>query len=336
MGRKRLVWILSCFADIRDWVLGTDVLCKWYRENNKLFEFQGRSNKAGIFVEIAVYFGGACRGCVIVPTSSNQSGWCLFSKELERFLSGPNMAWVKRTSDEDAGGGLTEVGGHRGNNSFKYCNQWKNRDFENTKAGSGKNVLKGTSGVSVTTRNGRPTRETLFKLNTANLAQRVSIADGGKRMVSWLNPKKSHKSNLSGLGFLNSASVQDKAHLPSPVSKAHKVDSYTGDLGVSIHRDQSVYVVGECSRPAMESSVVLVSPEPPTRDILPFPLHDQATEPIVHIPMASHPVCEGDSAAPIPAEESRHHGDHGFVGSGSIPSLGSQWVDSNQIGRAHV
>ena len=74
-------------------------------------------------------------------------------------------------------------------------------------------------------------------------------------------PKKSHKSNLSGLGFLNSTSVQDKAHLPSPVSKAHKVDSYTGDLGVSIHRDQCVYVVGESSRPAMESSVVSVSPE---------------------------------------------------------------------------
>ena len=136
-------------------------------------------------MEIAVYFGGARHGCVIVLASSNRSGWCLFSKELERFLSGPKTAWVKRgTSNEDASGGLTEVGGHRGNNFFKYGNQRKNRDFENTKASSGNNVLKGTSGVSVTTRNGRPTRETLFKLNISNLALRVSIADGGKRVAS--------------------------------------------------------------------------------------------------------------------------------------------------------
>ena len=202
IGRKGLEWILSCFAYIHDWVPGTDVLCKCYRENNKLFEFRGQPNKAGIFVEIAVYFGGAGHGCVIVPASSNRSGWCLFSKELERFLSGPNMAWVKRgTSDEDAGGGPTEVDGHRGNNSFKNGNQRKNRDFENTKAGSGNNVLKGPSGMSVTTRNGRPTRETIFKLNTANLALRVSIVDGGKRVVSWLNPKSLISPILVGLVF---------------------------------------------------------------------------------------------------------------------------------------
>ena len=64
-------WILSCFADICDWVPGIDVMCKWYRENNKLFEFRGRSNKVEIFVEIAVYYGGARHGCVMVPASSN-------------------------------------------------------------------------------------------------------------------------------------------------------------------------------------------------------------------------------------------------------------------------
>ncbi|KAF3952544.1 hypothetical protein CMV_021914 [Castanea mollissima] len=56
MGRKGLEWILSCFADICDWVPGKDYLCKRHRENNKFFEFRGRSNKAGIFVEIAVYY----------------------------------------------------------------------------------------------------------------------------------------------------------------------------------------------------------------------------------------------------------------------------------------
>ena len=74
MTRKGLEWILSCFADIRDWVPGKDYLCKRYRENNKFFEFRGRSNKASIFVEIAVFYGGAQRGWVMVPTSSNRSG----------------------------------------------------------------------------------------------------------------------------------------------------------------------------------------------------------------------------------------------------------------------
>ena len=52
-------WIISCFADIQDWVPGKDVLSKRYRENNKFFIFRGRSNKAGIFVDIVVFFGGA-------------------------------------------------------------------------------------------------------------------------------------------------------------------------------------------------------------------------------------------------------------------------------------
>ena len=74
-------------------------------------------------MEIAVYYGGARRGCVMVPTSSNRSRWCLFSKELERFLSGPNTIWGKGgTSDEVAGGGPTDGGGFRGNVSFKFVN----------------------------------------------------------------------------------------------------------------------------------------------------------------------------------------------------------------------
>ena len=47
--------------------------------------------------------------------------------------------------------------------------------------------------------------------------------------------------------------------------------------------------------------------------------------------MDLYPAWEGDSAALIPAEESQHHGDHGFVGSGSTPSLGSRWVDFNRF-----
>ena len=58
------------------------------------------------------------------------------------------------------------------------------RDFENTRASSGHNVLKADPGVFVTTINGRPMREILFKLTTTNLALRVSKSDGGKRVVS--------------------------------------------------------------------------------------------------------------------------------------------------------
>ena len=60
VGHKGMEWILSCFADICDWVLGNDFLCKRLQENNKnnkLLEFCGRSNKAGLFVVIAVYYG---------------------------------------------------------------------------------------------------------------------------------------------------------------------------------------------------------------------------------------------------------------------------------------
>ena len=48
----------------------------------------------------------------IVPASSNQSRWCLFSKELESFLSGSNAGWVEgRTFDEVEGGGSTDGSG---------------------------------------------------------------------------------------------------------------------------------------------------------------------------------------------------------------------------------
>ena len=75
VGRKGLEWILSCFVDIRDWVPRKVSICKCLWENNKLLEFCGRSNKVGVFVVIAEYFGGACRGCVMIPASTNCFGW---------------------------------------------------------------------------------------------------------------------------------------------------------------------------------------------------------------------------------------------------------------------
>ena len=117
MGRKGLEWILSRFANIRDWVPGKDYACKHFRTNNKFFEFRGRSNKAGIFVEIAMYYGRARHGGVMIPANSNRFGWCLFTKELDRFLSGSNTVWVERqTADVAFGGGSTEGGGKMGRN----------------------------------------------------------------------------------------------------------------------------------------------------------------------------------------------------------------------------
>ena len=186
-------WILSCFADIRDWVPGKDYLCKRYRENNKFFEFRGRSNKAGIFVEIVVFYSGAQRGWVMVPVSSNRSGWCLFTKELDKFLSSSNSVWVEgKTSAEDVGAGLMDGGGLNGEKSFKIRNQRKLRNFEISRAISGHNVLKGGSSIIVSSINGRPKPEFTFEPTPANLVLRVSKSDGVKRVVTWLNPHNPH------------------------------------------------------------------------------------------------------------------------------------------------
>ena len=179
MGRKGLEWILSCFADIRDRVPGKDYVCKHFRANNKFFKFRGRSNKAGIFVEIAVYYGGARRGGVMIPASLNQSGWCLFTKELDRFLSGSYTVWVEgKTVDVTVGGGSTEGGGQDGKKSFNFNNQRNLRNFEISRAVLGHNMLKGVPAVTVSSKNGKPTREFKFEVTSANLALRVTKSVG--------------------------------------------------------------------------------------------------------------------------------------------------------------
>ena len=90
VGRKGLEWILSCFVDIRDWVPGKVSFCKRFRENNKLLEFCGRSNKA-VFVVLAEYYGGACQGCVMIPASSNRADWSLFQREMRNFFIGAKL-----------------------------------------------------------------------------------------------------------------------------------------------------------------------------------------------------------------------------------------------------
>lgn len=94
---------LSCFADIRDWVPGQDALCKKFRNNGKLIEFCGRSNEAGLFVVIAVYFGGAQRDCVMTLASFNCDGWSLIKKELRNFLPCKKPATLIGASSNNSG-----------------------------------------------------------------------------------------------------------------------------------------------------------------------------------------------------------------------------------------
>ena len=87
VGYRGIEWILTCLVDVRDWVLGRAVLCKRFRENRKLIKFCGRSNRAGLFVVIAEYFGGSRRGCIMILVSSNRACWSLFQREIRNFFS---------------------------------------------------------------------------------------------------------------------------------------------------------------------------------------------------------------------------------------------------------
>ena len=54
-------------------------------------------------------------------------------------------------------------------------------------------MLKGVSGASVSSKNCKPMRECKFKVTSASLALRVSISDGKKRVVQWLNPRSEER-----------------------------------------------------------------------------------------------------------------------------------------------
>ena len=173
-------WILTYLTNIRDWVPGQDVLCKKLRDNGKLIEFCGRSNKAGFFVVIAIYFGGARRGCVMIPASSDRAGWSLFQKPI-------SMARV--SSNNSGGGGQSTGGGQNGKNLSVYGNQQKFRNFEKIGTNLRKNVIHGDPIVNVSVINGRPTWVFNFKLTFANLALKVCKPEGGQHVVTCLGVK---------------------------------------------------------------------------------------------------------------------------------------------------
>ena len=88
-----------------------------------MLEFCGRSNKAGLFVELVLYHGGARSGCVMIPASSNRSRRSLFWKELCRFLSSEKPLLLQGVTSANAGGFDPSAGsGRNGKNVLHYGN----------------------------------------------------------------------------------------------------------------------------------------------------------------------------------------------------------------------
>ena len=171
---------------------------KRFRDNNKLLEFCGRSNKAGVFVVIAEYFGRACRGGVMIPASSNRAGWSLFQREMRDFFTGAKpISMVEASSKNGGGGGGQSASGDRSGKILSAIgHQCKFRNFEKFGAILGQNriprghaedglVLKG----KVLVINGRPMQTCTFKMTPACLALRVCKIEGGKRSVTYLDAK---------------------------------------------------------------------------------------------------------------------------------------------------
>ena len=68
----------------------------------------------------------------------------MFTKELDKFLSGENIVLVEEmTSDGVAGGGLMDGGGQNGKKMINYGNQRKTRNFQNSVVILGHNMIKG-------------------------------------------------------------------------------------------------------------------------------------------------------------------------------------------------
>ncbi|KAF3956556.1 hypothetical protein CMV_018327 [Castanea mollissima] len=148
--------------------------------------------------------------------------------------------------------------------------------MEAAQADLGNNVLKDGTGVTVSSINGRPTRDFKFEVTPANLALRVTISIGGKRLVSWLNHSSTNKPSTSG-PVLASGLVKDlsqknlvsgpnlltghvRAQVADPRGKAQNGISCYRGVGAKFLHNQSVREVGECSKPPMESPALSVMP----------------------------------------------------------------------------
>ena len=109
----------------------------------------------------------------------------------------------------------------------------------------------------------------------------MSKSDGGKRVVTWLNPYNPHMSIDSRPDMF---SGHDKAQLTDPCGKAQGEVYYYRGLDVSWLRNQSARVVGETSKSPMNSTVLPAMPETSTAGILLISCSDQASELLTAIP----------------------------------------------------
>ena len=156
-----------------------------------MLEFCGRSNKAGVLVVIAEYYGRARRGCVMIPVSSNRLGWSLFFTDAKPI----SMAEVS-SKNGGSGGGQPAGGDWSGKLFFAYGHQQKFRNFEKFGAILGQNGIPGVPTVNGSVLNGnisiiigKPMRAFTFKLTPAFLALRVSKLKGGKHFVTCMGKK---------------------------------------------------------------------------------------------------------------------------------------------------
>ena len=267
VGCKGFEWILSCFVDIHDWVLGKVSHCKRFQENNKSLEFCGRSNKAGIFVVIAEYYGGARQGCVMIPASTNRLGWSLFHKELGFFFSGDKSRPRNRGGSGDfppANGGRNRLA--RNN----YGNQRKLRNFEILGDKLGNNVILRDS----TKLNGRPTHAFTFKLTTENLALRVFKPEDGKRKCFKLKTNDTKYGPLKVETWIKPSDkdglFNEKVQRPLIPSNTMQLqaDSGPGKSGVLVRASRPILLPNIIGRSSSETRMVTANPKAQAKGLL--------------------------------------------------------------------
>ena len=298
-------WILSCFVDIRDWVSGKVSFCKRFRENNKLLEFCGRSNKA-VFVVLAEYYGGACQGCVMIPASSNRADWSLFQREMRNFFIGAKLVSMAEVSSKNGGGrgGQSASGDRSGNLLSAYGHQQKFRNFEKVGANLGQNGILGVPIVNglvlngnVSVINGRPTRAFTFKLTPATLALKVCKPEGGKRSVTCMGTNEFSwpKALSGGLELIIQSGGLAKAQPMETIFSLKGTLVKPGSLKES-HDGQAMCVQGEslsCSSRLVAGSPVLAAASASAMVVSGLPVSTTASASARGGPFLGFPVWRG-------------------------------------------
>jgi hypothetical protein len=77
---------------------GKENMAKSFREGDKALMVHGGANKAGRFLEVAVFAEGGRKGGVWLPEGRDGRGWRRFAGELQRFLVSGGGSEVARKS----------------------------------------------------------------------------------------------------------------------------------------------------------------------------------------------------------------------------------------------